>query len=362
MQTLRYRLLNRLKLICGIGLAALSIAVAAATPPDPVGIYMYRGADRDQRLLEGARKEGMVTLYTSINTRDSIPITDAFTKKYGIKVEMWRGGSEKVVQRTVTEARAGRFTPDVIDTNGPEMEALYREKLLAEFYTPSFRDIPSVAFPPHRHYVAERFNFFTIAYNSNLVKPENVPNSYQDLLDPRWVGKIGVEAGDVDWFAAMVKSMGEKAGLDYFTKLAQMQPQVRVDHTLMVQLLAVGEIQLLAATYNHNVEREAQKGAAVKWKALAPTFGRPNAIAVTRNAPHPHSGLLFAEFMLSREGQELIKSRHRIPVSTAVTTSLNQFKYEMIDPVIVLDEASKWDKLWDRLFLKGRGAPKKENE
>ena len=126
-----------------------------------------------------------------------------------------------MLQRAVTEARAGRFACDVLETNGPEMEALYREKLLAEFYSPHFKDLPPAAFPKHRHYVADRFNFFTIGYNTNLVKPDEVPNSYQDLLHPRFAGKIGLESGDTDWFAAMVKHMGEEEGLAFFRKLAE---------------------------------------------------------------------------------------------------------------------------------------------
>jgi iron(III) transport system substrate-binding protein len=324
-------------------------------------IYLYQGPDREQRLIQGARKEGTVALYTSLNLKDSVPITEAFEKKHGVKVSLWRASSEKVVQRAVTEARAGRFTPDVIETNGPEMEALYRERLLEEFYSPAFRDLPPAAFPPHRHYVADRFNFFVMGYNTRLVKPEEAPNNLQDLLHPRWTGKIGLEAGDVDWFGAVVKSLGEKEGLAFFRKLAASRPQIRTGHTLMAELVASGEIPIALTIYNHNMERLQKNGAPVRWKPIPPTFGRPNAIGVARHAPHPHAALLFTDFMLSREGQELIKQRNRVPASLAVETSLNKFDYQMIDPGIVLDESKKWEKLWSALFLKGQ-AVRKEAE
>jgi iron(III) transport system substrate-binding protein len=286
--------------------------------------------------------------------KDSAPIAEAFEKKYGIKVSLWRASGEKVVQRALTEARAGRFTPDVIETDGIEMEILAREKLLTEFFSPAFNDIPPTAFPPHRQYVADRFNFFVIAYNTNLVKPNDIPAAYQDLLQPRWAGKIGIEAGDTDWFGALVKSMGEKEGLAYFRKLAESRPQIRTGHTLMSELVAAGEIPIAAAVYNHAVERLATNGAPIRWKALAPTFGRAGAVAVARNAPHPHAALLFADFILSRQGQELIKQRNRVPSSAAVDSPLNKFPYQMIDPAIVLDESDKWEKLWADLFLKGQ--------
>ena len=341
------------------------IAARSAWAQDPSArnreIYLYKGADREARLLEGAKKEGQVNIYTSLNTKDSGPITEAFEKKYGIKTRLWRSSSEKVLQRAVIEARAGRFLCDVLETNGPEMEALYREKLLVEFFSPHFKDLPPAAFPKHRHYVATRFNFFTIGYNTNLVKPDEVPDSYQDLLHPRFAGKLGLESGDADWFAALVKSMGEEKGLAFFRKLAESKPQMRTGHTLLGELVAAGEIPITATIYNHNIERLTMKGAPVKWKALVPTFGRPNAIGVAPRAANPHAALLFADFMLSLEGQTMLKERNRVPSSLAVETKLNKFPFEMIDPVITLDEADKWDKLWSELFLKGQKI-KKETE
>lgn len=343
---------------CILVLPGAALAQGSLTPAE---IYAYHGADRNQRLLDGARREGSLALYTSLNLKDSVPITAAFEKKYRIKVALWRASSEKVVQRALTEARAGRFTPDVLETNGPEMEIFYREKLLEAFYSPAFKDLPSEAFPKHRQWVADRFNFFVIAYNTDLVKPEEVPNSYEDLLKPRWAGKVGVEAGDVDWFGAVVKGMGEKDGLAFFRKLADSRPQIRIGHTLISELVAAGEIPLAISAYNQNVERLAQKGAPIRWTPLAPTFGRPNGIGLAKNAPHPHAGLLFVDFMLSREGQEMIKERNRVPSSNAVDSPLNKFKYQMIDPAIVLDESEKWERLWSTLFLKGQKM-KKEAE
>jgi iron(III) transport system substrate-binding protein len=334
---------------------ALAWSVLALAQPSPHrGVYMYQGADRDQRIIEGAKKERQVMVYTSLNLKDSVPITQAFEKKYGVKVELWRSSSEKVLQRALTEARAGRHAVDAFELNGPEMEALYREGLLEEFYSPHFKSLPPAAFPKHRHYAADRFNFFTIAYNTNLVKPDEVPNRYEDLLHPRWVGKIGIEGSDEDWFASIVKHMGEEKGLAFFRRLAQMRPQVRTGHTLLAELVAAGEIPLVATIYNHNAERLLVNGAPIKWKALDPTFGRPNAVAVTKRAPRPHAAMLFVDFMLSPEGQNLLKARNRVPASTAVETNLNKFPFQMIDPVIVLDEQEKWEKIWSELFLKGQ--------
>lgn len=337
---------------------AIRCARSNASESPHSALYLLDGPERQDRVLAGARQEGTVAIYTSLNTQDSVPLTTAFEKKYGVTTELWRSSSERVVQRAVSEAHASRFACDVLETNGPEMEALFREGLLHEFGSPHFGDLPEAAFPKHRHYVADRFNFFTIGYNTTLVAPDEVPNAYDDLLHPRFVGRIGLEAGDIDWFGAMVKHRGEEEGLAFFRKLAAAKPQVRSGHTLLGQLLASGEVPLVANLYNHNVERVAVQGAPIRWKALTPTFGRPNAIGVARRAVHPHAALLFADFVLSREGQTILKDRNRVPASRAVNSHLNDFPFEMIDPTITLDEDEKWSKLWSDLFLRGQRVPR----
>jgi iron(III) transport system substrate-binding protein len=335
-------------------LAVPALAAAQGKPGPHSELYLYKGADRDAKVLAAARKEGKVVVYTSLNTKDSVPISEAFEKKYGVKVELWRSSSEKVLQRAVTEARAGRHSVDSFELNGPELEALWREGLLDKYYTPQGANMPPAAFAKNGAYIADRFNFFTIGYNTNLVKPNDVPKSYEDLLDPKWVGKIGIEASDTDWFGSLVHAMGEEKGMAFFRKLADMKPQIRTGHTLMAELVSSGEIPLALDIYNHNAERLKVKGAPIDWKALKPTFGRPNGVSVAKQAPHPNAGLLFVDFMLSLEGQKLIKKRNRVPASNKVDSNLNDFPYEMIDPVVVIDEADKWEKRWSELFLKGQ--------
>ncbi len=321
-------------------------------------IYLYQGADRQQKLIENAKKEGSLVIYTTLNLVDSGPLTEIFEKKYGIKITLWRASSEKVLQRTVAEAKAGYFAPDVIETNGPEMEALYREQLLEEFHSPALKDIPAEALPKHKHYVPDRFNFYLLAYNTKLIKPEDVPNSYEDLLNPKWTGKLGLEAADVGWFTAVVKSMGEEKGLAYFRKLAAMKPQLRTGHSLIAEMVVSGETPITLDAYNHGVERLKKKGAPIEWRALQPAFGEASAVGVTTHAPHPHAGLLFVDLILSKEGQKLILDHGRVPSSRAVESPLNNFKYRLIDPAVALDEGEKWTKIWSDIFLGGKAPPK----
>ena len=334
----------RLLLLCWFVLASASAWANEA-------VYRYRGADREQRLLENARKEGSVVLYTSLAPTESGPLGQAFEKKTGVKVEIFRTISEKIVQRAVTEARARRFAFDVVETNGPEMEIMAREKVFSEFYSPYLADLPARAIPAHRQWIPDRVNFFVVAFNTAKVKREEIPKNYSGFIDPRWKGRLGIEATDAEWMATLVKLWGEPAGMDYFRKLAEMKPDVRKSHVLLAELIAAGEIAVGLTVYNSNAESLKRRGAPIDWLPVEPVVGRPQGIAVARNAPHPNAALLFADFVLSPEGQGLLNSMGRVPVSTKVKTELNRFEYTMVDPATVLDEQERWNKLWEGLFI-----------
>jgi iron(III) transport system substrate-binding protein len=292
-----------------------------------------------------------VVLYTSLAPSESGPLGQAFEKKTGIKVEIWRALSEKVVQRALTEARARRHAVDVIETNGPEMEMLARERLFAELKSPHLADIPASTMPKHRQWIPDRVNFFVVAYNTNKVQREDLPLSYQGFLDPRWKGRIGIEATDAEWMATLVKKWGEKPGMDYFRRLADMKPDVRKGHVLLAELIAAGEIPVGLTVYNANAESLKRRGAPIDWVPVQPVVARAQGIGIARNAPNPKAAAAFVDFVLSPEGQELLNSMGRVPVSTKVRTHLNQFEYTLVDSTAVLDEQDKWSKEWERLFL-----------
>jgi len=319
-----------------------------------IGMHAAAADDRERTLVEAARKEGKVVLYSTLTVNDARVLGDAFERKYGVKVVPWRGGGDKIVQRLITEARSRRHDADVVEMNGPQMEILSREKLLATFDSPVLAEIPPAAIAPHRQYVADRLAFYVLAYNTNLVKPAEAPETFEDLLQPRWRGKLAIEPTDVVWFAAVVKAMGEAKGIDYFRRLAATQPQMRAGHILVAELVAAGEIPVAINAYNNNIETLAKKGAPVAWKALQPAFGRPSSIGVAAHAPHPHAAALFTEFVLSRQGQLLLQGLNRVPSSRAVESPLNRFDYRLIDPAITLDEWDKWSRLWSQLFLGGK--------
>jgi len=314
-------------------------------------VFRYKGADRDARLVERAKQEGSVVLYTSLAPTESKPLAEAFEKKHGIKVELWRALSDKVVQRVITEARARRHSVDVVETNGPEMEMIAREKLLAEIHSPYLADLPQHAIPAHRTWFPDRLNFFVVGYNTAKVQRSEIPATYEGFLDPKWKGRIGLEATDAEWMATLVKTWGEEKGMDYFRRLSAMKPDVRKGHVLLAELVAAGEVPVGLTMYNSNILSLKRKGAPIDFVPVQPVAARTQGIGVARSAPHPHAALLFADFVLSPEGQKLFESLGRVPASTKVKSELNNFAFVLSDPSNVLDESGKWDKLWNDLFL-----------
>ncbi len=347
--------LQRRRWLGGLLFAACALAAgvgASAQPADPHrAVYQYRGADRDARLVERAKQEGSVSVYTSLAPTEAAPLVEAFEKKYGLKVQMWRALSDAVVQRAVSEARGKRHAADVIETNGPEMEALAREQLLAPFFSPALADLPPAALPAHGMWVPDRLNFFVVAYNTRKLKPDDLPKTYEGFLDPKWKGRIALEATDAEWMGGVVKAWGEARGMAFMRKLAEMKPEMRKGHVLLAQLIASGEVEVGLTAYHANAESFKKRGAPLDWAGVQPVIARPQGIGVLRQAPHPNAALLFVDFMLSREAQTMLAEMGRTPVSRAVKSDASGLDYVLSDPAVVLDENDKWQALWDKLFL-----------
>ncbi len=278
-----------------------------------------------------------------------------FETKYGVKVTVWRAGTDQVLQRTVAEASAKKYDVDVIHFGSPEMEALSREKILLAVDSPVHKDLQPGSLPPHREWAATLLSVWVQAYNTNLVKKESLPKTYKDLLDPKWKGKLGIEAKDQDWFASVVDIMGGgEAGLKFFRDLvATNGVSVWQGHTLLNNMVISGEVPLALTVYNYMPEQAKKRGAPVDWFALEPAVARSNAVGVARRAPHPNAALLFYEYLLG-EGQQHFVSMNYVPSNTRVASPLKGVKVLQSDPIRSLDEADKWNKLFDDTGQKAR--------
>src|SRR5207248_9474127 len=218
---------------------------------------------------------------------------------------MWRAGSEKVLQRAITEAQGNRFTVDVVETNGPELEMLQREKLALAVKSPHLADLIPAALQPHGEWVGTRLNVYTLAYNTKAVKKGELPKSYEELAQPKWKGRLGIEADDSEWLAGVLAQIGEAKGIQLFRDIVKKNGiSVRKGHTLLTQLVVSGEVPLSLTVYNYKAEQLKVQGAPIDWFTIGNAIARPNGVGVARKAPHPHAAVLFYDFELSEEGQK----------------------------------------------------------
>jgi iron(III) transport system substrate-binding protein len=295
-----------------------------------------------------------LTLYTTISEKDLPLLVRPFEAKYGVKVVVWRAGTDSVLQRTVAEAAAKRYDADVIHFGSPEMEALAREKILLPVTSPVHRDLQPGSVPAHHEWAATLLSVWVQAYNTKLVKQTNLPRSYTDLLDPKWKGKLGIEAKDQDWFASVVDATGGgEAGLRFFRDLAAGNGiSVRKGHTLLTNMVISGEVPLALTVYNYMPEQAKKKGAPIDWFAIEPAIARSNAVGITRHARHPNAALLFYEYLLG-EGQQYLVGLDYVPSNTKVTSPLRGIRIVQTDPSRSLDESEKWSTLFETILVKG---------
>jgi len=346
---LHLKRLASLSLVLALVPAALP---AAAQNRSLAQIASSEAPDRMQRLIEGARTEGTLGIYTSRVAEDTTPVTDAFTKKYGITTQVWRASNQAVIQRAVTESRAGRCPADVISSGTPALEPLSRERLLQPVKSPTTAELMPQALRPHGEWVGISVNIISAAYNTNLVKPDEVPGSYDDLKSPRWKNRLAIEAEDSDWFAALLGKLGEERGLALFREIVRVNGvSTRTGHTLLANMVAAGEVPLAITVYSYKPEQLAREGAPIRPLYLAPVIALATGVSVTRCAPHPNAAVLFYEFML-RDGQEILASRDIVPTNQKVRPLPAGMEITLMDPTDMLDHGAKWTELWKATVIR----------
>jgi iron(III) transport system substrate-binding protein len=324
---------------------------AFAQAPTLAELAAYNGPDRTERLIAGAKKEGVVNIYSSITVDDMKLISGAFEKKYGVKLQAWRASSESILQRAMVEARGGRYDVDAIETSAAEMESLHRENMLQAIKSPLLAEIVPAAVRPHGEWVGDRLNVISAGYNTNLIKPHDVPKSYEDLLDPKWKGKLAVEADDAVWFGALVTEMGEEKAVKYFRELVRRNGlSLRKGHTLIANLIVSEEVPFALTVYDYKVKQLKRSGAPIEWLVLPPGIARFLGSGVLKRAPHPHAAMLFFDFMM-HDAQAMLVDHDFTPTNVKVKPL--EAPYKLVDPALVLDQGDKWQKLFDEIIVKG---------
>ncbi len=331
-------------------------AIVLALPP-----LCARAASPE--LIAAAKKEGEVVWYT-VQTIPQIvtPLVAAFEKAYGVKVTYVRANSSDVALRVLNEAKAGRTLSDVIDgTNTTPI--LQRENLVASWTPDVAASWPASLVDSQKYWAATNFFVNTIGINTDLVPPALEPKSWDDLLDPRWKGRLAwgstaSSSAGPGFVGLMLKERGEASARALLQKLAKQNiAAIPVAARQVLDQVIAGEYAMGLMMFNHHAVISAAQGAPVKWLPISPAMVTLNVASLTRNAPHPNAGKLFFDFMISEAGQTIFRNTDYLPANPEVAAkdpSLIpdgvKFKGLTFSPQEVDRNMNDWDRIFRDIF------------
>ena len=300
-----------------------------------------------------AEGEGKMMFYASFNATHSKVLTDGFKQLYPkIDATFYRATDAQMMERILTEARAGRNLWDVMMTSSFYGYNLKKRGMLAPYDSPERKFYREGYKDPQATWTSIYTNYAAFGFNTRSVAKANIPKTYADLLKPEWKGNIGLDSRPYEWFGTMVKAMGDEKGLGYMRELAK-QAQLRNGRTILAQLVAAGEFKGVLTAYSQNFEQMKPTGAPVDWVYLNPVFANIHPVGLSTKAPHPNAGKLFIDFVLSKRGQELVRGMDRIP--DRIDTPPEQARFvEGIKPAFapseVLEEFERYAKIFHDIF------------
>jgi ABC-type Fe3+ transport system substrate-binding protein len=347
--------------VAGVALGAL-LATSGAYAADPL---MYKGADRANVILDGAKKEGKLVFYSSMIVNQALrPITQAFMAKYpSVKVEFWRGSGRGIVQKVLAELRAKSLQADVIESSGIA-GAFMAAKVLAPFHTPESAPYPADYRQPAGFYVASRISYFGTAYNTKLVKKIDLPKTYADLLDSKWKGKIawraGSESGAPLFIGNIIQLMGKAKGEGYLKKLAKNKiVNYSGSARALVDRTGQGEYSMAINIFSHHPLISQKKGAPLDLATLDPIPSILSTIVIPKGVQRPHAAMLFTDFFLSKEGQTVLAKANYFPphpdiqpskmLSKAIPKN-NNMREKAFSPELLFSTRGHSNALFKKLF------------
>ena len=345
--------------------AGASVAVAqGASPSDNPATY--RGADREQRLVDGARKEAQVTVYSSMIVDQALrPLIDAFQTKYPfVKAQYVRDDPPQQLQKVMAELRAGRAVADVVESTGLEVP-IRAADIDQPFWSPQIEAYDARLRDPDNYWAPTRISYLGACYNTNLVKPGEAPKSFADYLDPKWKGKIAwssTVAGALLFITGVRNFMGEDKAFAYLQKLAQQDiVSIPSANRVVVDRVMAGEYSLCLDAFLHHPIISARKGAPVASLPLDPVLTVVSSVMLPNAPPHPYAAMLFIDYLLSLEGQQTLQRADYFPARSDVPASadLDQIvprkiglQENFISPIKMDADLSRSRELYLQLFAK----------
>ena len=270
------------------------------------------GFGADSALIEGAKREGGVVFYTTMDIQNSSALVDAFSKKYPfIKGDLVRLGGTAMVSRIMTEAQAGANRFDVAVGISPSFMPMRERNLIAPYLSPEFPNLYDDLYDPKGYWATVYLNTWVLGYNSKAIARADLPKSYDDLLKPQYKQKFIIDIENHDLFVALSQEWGQEKAINYLKGIAKQIPVFLRGNTNRANFVSVGE-RPMTFVYAQVIERMKQSGAPVDWIPLEPVAVETNVAMLSAKAAHPNAARLFVDYLISKEGQEFLKTFRRI--------------------------------------------------
>jgi iron(III) transport system substrate-binding protein len=274
------------------------------------GIFSTAPANsQTANLIEAGRKEGKVVIYGSLESDTADAIKQAFTKKTGIEVEYWRASATKVMDRALSEYRAGRPLFDIILTNDDPMQIMFKQGIFAKYNSPTAKDFPKDAIDPN---LGPRYRnvIIGVVYNKDIIKPADAPKSLEDLVKPQYRGKLVMpdptqHTTTTQWVASLWKLMGKEKADKYIRDLAAMKPILVESLLPAAERVSTGETPI-AITYVKYAFIFGKKGAPMDYVRLGKMLGDGHYVGLDNKAPHMNASKAFTDFFLDDESMNIM--------------------------------------------------------
>lgn len=271
-------------------------------------------SEHTKRLIEGAKKEGKLVWYTALNINDATMLTKRFEQIYPfIKTESLRLGQRDLLTKILVEANTGVFKADAIEAVSIEGHILKKRGLLEKYVSPEAAAYPADMKDPDGTWTSFFINTHVLVYNTNMVKKDEVPRTYEEIINPKWKGKVAIRDDDFPTFGMMLRLMGKEKGLNFMRRLAAQGIELRSGSTLAIQDISAGAVPLGMNLYGTRVEELKKKGAPIDWRPMEFVIVSIEPVSIAAKAPNPNAARLFTDFLLSKEAQAMMRDRSRIP-------------------------------------------------
>jgi len=329
-------------------------------------VALLKSSNREKILIEGAKKEGKVNFYTGLIVDQVVrPVKDAFEKEYPfLQVEFFRGNSERIAQKVLTEYQAKRYEVDIV-SGSAATTMVQRAGYMQRFYSPHLAEYPPELKDSKGFWGSTNVYFMTLGYNTRSVKASELPKTYEDLLHPRWKGQTmwstSRGSGAPQFIGNIFITMGQEAGKAYVQKLrGQNIAKSTASARQILDLVIAGEYPMAIQIFNHHAYISKTAGAPVEWQPLEPVTATNNTIGLAKNAPHPHASILFLDFVLSKKGQRVFQQSNYLPAHPEIPALQADLKpgggrfkkANYLSPDILYDKGNDWVDYFQKEFLK----------